>query len=393
MVCVVVVMLFSAPYYQAQAGNVIEIVTVAVFGGLIGLVIFDALSCDLNVLFGCNSGSNGQNGSNRVSVSMSQDKDPTTSNGTIGQTFHITWKSTKTTSCVLKETNPVGTTFKPFGNIAVNGTHADNPAQIGTYKYDISCKGTDGSTVTTNLQHKVIWRPTATLAQDTDTTSPGQGFTVSWTSSHATSCTLKRTNPAGATTQPFGPIAVNGSHADAPSLLGTDTYALSCTGTGGTVIRTLSHNITNALDLCTDIPGVQTPIPPPGCNNPPVPSPVGSCIPANYSWNGSQCVQGPGNPGPNICTTCNQTTSISDGAFFAKPASVHPGETTILSWTIKNPPSSCTISGTDGFGTTISGATGSIKSDPITEKTQFTLDCGSVQAQTTVDLIPSYQEI
>lgn len=62
--CLVVVMLFVPPLYQAQAGsNPFMTILVGLAFGLVGLIVYDAISCQLNVLFGGCGGGGGGGGS------------------------------------------------------------------------------------------------------------------------------------------------------------------------------------------------------------------------------------------------------------------------------------------------------------------------------------------
>lgn len=131
-------------------------------------------------------------------------------------------------------------------------------------------------------------------------------------------------------------------------------------------------------DTCTDISGFQSSVPS-GCTGP-VPSPSGLCIPAGYTYNGSACVASP----PTI-------------SGFAGPTRVRKGTTATLTYTVSNPPASCTITGNNGYSTTTSPSNG-VQSPPvttnaITSNTTFTLTCGSVTSTATVGITPEFQEI
>ncbi len=147
-------------------------------------------------------------------------------------------------------------------------------------------------------------------------------------------------------------------------------YATNPNGTGlGTIL-----SFTTQQDACTDISGIQDAQPPSCTGTAP------NCVGAGQTWNGSACVAAP--------------AVISN--FRANPVRVRNGQTSTLYYTVTNPPASCTITGTNGFSTSVtpvSGVQGTKVTNAITSSTTFTLSCGSVIARVTVTVLPTYQEL
>lgn len=140
------------------------------------------------------------------------------------------------------------------------------------------------------------------------------------------------------------------------------------------------------VDICTDIPGIQTSVPP-RCQTP-TPNP-GSCIPPGLVWDGSQCTEPAPPPPPPPATP-----TIS--SFQASPERVRPGNAATLAWSISNiPGGGCTITKNGAAFASISASqpSGSMSSGAINSQTTFVLTCGSVSATDTVRLIPFTEEI
>jgi hypothetical protein len=160
-------------------------------------------------------------------------------------------------------------------------------------------------------------------------------------------------------------------------LTANTTYTLQCTNPYGSNSDSATVTIN---DICTDIAGFQSTLPP-GCTGP-APSPSGLCIPDGYMYNGSACVPAPPPP-PSV------------QSFFG-PGRVRSGNTAVLKYTVSNPPASCSITGTDGFTASVSpqdGVQGSVTTSPITANTVFTLTCDDASQTATVGITPEYQEI
>jgi hypothetical protein len=125
---------------------------------------------------------------------------------TSGQSSVLTWSSTNATSCT-------GTGFTTSGT---SGTATVSPA--ATQIYGISCTGPGGTaTANTTVTVGTVSTPTATLSANPTSISSGQSSTLTWGSTHATSCA-----GTGFTT---GNV-ISGSVTVTPTV--TTTYSVSC---------------------------------------------------------------------------------------------------------------------------------------------------------------------
>jgi hypothetical protein len=121
-------------------------------------------------------------------------------------------------------------------------------------------------------------------------------------------------------------------------------------------------------------------------------------------WISFNCAAG-GPSQNNICATSNYKVTFTTTAqpppplaitsFYANPTRVRKGSTSTLYYTVTSPPASCSITGTNGFSTTVSpvsGVQGSVPTNAITAITQFTITCGSISQSANVGIVPTYQE-
>jgi len=121
-------------------------------------------------------------------------------------------------------------------------------------------------------------------------------------------------------------------------------------------------------------------------------------------WISFNCDTG-GPTGNNICATSNYAVQYTTNApppqplsiqsFYGSPLRVNSGETATLKYTVISPPASCTITGTNGFSTTVSptdGVEGSVATNVITANTNFTLTCGTASATAAIGVVPKFIE-
>ena len=89
--------------------------------------------------------------------------------------------------------------------------------------------------------------PTVSFSQPAEaaTINFGQSFTVTWTSTYATSCSATTSGAAGGAFT--GTQMPSGSQTVVPTAAGTYTYTLNCTGAGGT--KSASANVTVTPNL------------------------------------------------------------------------------------------------------------------------------------------------
>ncbi len=162
---------------------------------------------------------------------------------TAGDSATLTWSSTNATACTASGSWT--------GSKAVNGTQSTGVlSNVGTQTYTLSCTGT-GGTVTKSVSVVVTSAPTPTTPTLTLTSSAasittGSNATLTWNSTNATACT--------ATGAWSGAKTVNGTQSTGVlSTVGTQTYTLTCTGTGGSVTNSVSVAVT-AGTVITPVP-------------------------------------------------------------------------------------------------------------------------------------------
>ena len=240
----------------------------------------------------------------------------------------------------------------------------------------ISFSGTasDGS------PYKVVYggspTPTCTLSVAPNPAATNSSITLNYTTTNnPSSGTITDYNSnviASGVTNTSGGVATT-----SPSSPGNYTYSMTVSSPAGTGSCTTNPALAAQLDVCTDIAGLQSSLPS-GCTGP-TPSPSGSCLPANYSYNGTSCV-----------------ASAPSVNSFIGPTRVRKGNTATLSYNITNPPASCSITGTNGYASgafsPVSDVTGQVTTSAITSNTQFSLTCGSVVASINVGITPTVIE-
>jgi uncharacterized repeat protein (TIGR03803 family) len=137
-----------------------------------------------------------------------------------GSTSALTWSSANATSCTA------GGAWS--GSKALSGTTTETFSTPGTFTYTLACTGAGGTTTasaTVAVSAAVAPAPTVTIAVNPSSVSVGQAATLTWSSTHATACTA-----SGAWT---GGEALSGTLAVTPTSAGTETFTLTCSGTGG----------------------------------------------------------------------------------------------------------------------------------------------------------------
>jgi hypothetical protein len=130
-----------------------------------------------------------------------------------GQSATLTWSSTSATSCSASD--------GWSGSRTTSGSQAVAP--IATTTYILTCMGIGGIASTSVLVAVTTLVPTLSLSASPASIAAGESSTLTWSTTDAGSCTA-----SGGWS---GAKATSGSEAVSPS--STTTYALSCTGTGG----------------------------------------------------------------------------------------------------------------------------------------------------------------
>jgi uncharacterized cupredoxin-like copper-binding protein len=143
-----------------------------------------------------------------------------------GASSTLTWSTTNATTITID--NGVGS--KP-----ASGTASVSPSVTTTYT--LTASGTGGTTTKTATV-TVVPPPTVTFTAIPSAVNPGQGSTLSWTTTNATSVSID----SGLGLQPL-----NGSANVLPSQ--TTTYTLTATGTGGTTMRQVTVTVSTGPTL------------------------------------------------------------------------------------------------------------------------------------------------
>ncbi|MGE0623707.1 MAG: hypothetical protein AB7I04_04555 [Pseudomonadales bacterium] len=319
----------------------------------------------------------------RPVVSLSAD-DPTLDPN---QSTVIRWTSSNATGCTASGawsgSRPV------VGNTGIGPLSTDAD-------YTLTCSGPGGSDTAT-LQITVDSTPlpppsqpapTLSFSVSPSTVQSGQTATLSWSATNTTSC-----QASGGWS---GSRAASGSATSTP-LTANTTFALNCTGPGGTTTRTRTVTVTAA----------PPPTPAPTLTFSATPGTVQSgqsvtlawsttnatSCQAGNGWSGARATSGSESRGPltsssSFSLTCSgaggsvtQTRSVTVTAAPPAPAPtvslsaastlVNSGSSTTLSWSSTNA-TACTASGgwSGSRGTSGSASTGS-----IARQTTFSLSC------------------
>ncbi len=325
---------------------------------------------------------------------------------TSGGATTLTWSSTNATACTASGSWT--------GAKTVNGTQSTGVlSTIGTQTYTLVCTGTGGS-VTKNVSVAVTSGsvisptpipPTLTLTSSASSIIAGDSATLTWSSTNATACTA-----SGSWT---GAKTVNGTQSTgAVSTVGTQTYTLACTGTGGSVTKSVNVAVTAVIVTPPPVPtngfAIGKRVVTTGTVNvrtaAGITSPLISAIPsgvegtilagpiaiAGYTWWQTDFT------GTNpdgwtsdreltlVVTTTPTPVPAPTATFTASPISLTSGASSILSWTSSNA-TACTASGDWTGAKSVNGTqtTGALS----TSKT-YTLTCtgtgGSVTKSATV---------
>ena len=151
---------------------------------------------------------------------------------TVGQSATITWSSTNATACTASG--------GWSGTEATSGTATVTPIAAGTLNYALACTGAGGSSsgTTTLTVAAAPAAPTVTISVAPTSITVGQSAVVTWSSANATSCT--------ASSAWSGAQATSGSLTVNPTAAGSLSYALSCTGAGGSVSGTAALTVNAA---------------------------------------------------------------------------------------------------------------------------------------------------
>jgi hypothetical protein len=149
---------------------------------------------------------------------------------TLGQSATLTWSATNATSCTASGAWS--------GSEGTSGTKSVTPTAAGSSSYVLTCSGTGGSAHATAVLTVTAPAPTVTVGVAPSSITVGQSATVTWSSTNATSCT--------ASGSWSGAEATSGTLSVTPTASGTASYALACTGAGGTANGTATLSVAAA---------------------------------------------------------------------------------------------------------------------------------------------------
>ncbi len=144
-----------------------------------------------------------------------------------GQSANIAWSSTNTKSCTATAPSSGFSTGNAVSGSASTGALSTS----GTYPYDISCLGNDGSTCNATVANVIVSGPSATLTANPTRVAKGGTTALSWSSTNATSCSITRNGVAWTTPGTgSGSASLTGTNVTDTSPLTTQTtYKLTCT--------------------------------------------------------------------------------------------------------------------------------------------------------------------
>ncbi|ABW66962.1 RHS repeat-associated core domain-containing protein [Desulfosudis oleivorans] len=136
-----------------------------------------------------------------------------------GETSILTWTATNAVTCTIEP---------DIGDVPVNGSISVSPVERTTY--EIAATGPGGTAY--DYSTVSIYAPTIEIHADPDVIEYGQSSTLTWTSSHADTCTIE---PG------IGEVPPNGSISVIPEE--TTTYTVTAVGLGGTSTESVTVTI------------------------------------------------------------------------------------------------------------------------------------------------------
>lgn len=185
-------------------------------------------------------------------VSLTQSATLTTSDGTTGQPFNVSWQSANATSCLVQKTAADGTLFSSWGTGTSGSKPEAMPYKIGTHHWWVDCTGPGGA-AHADMYHTVAAVGTSTTTPSVtvlingktgDTVSPGSRATIAWNSSNTKYCQISNIN------SPSEYSATQGSYS--AQFSNTTTFVASCTNTlGGPTVATAQATLTMAMPTVT----------------------------------------------------------------------------------------------------------------------------------------------
>jgi len=145
----------------------------------------------------------------------------------VGGSATLQWTSSNATSCH-------GHYGWVDANLPLSGSRVVTPSSVGTYPYYLFCTGSGGTAVANAAVVVNPAPPTLNLSIRPATIDKGQIATLGWSADGADSCVAG--GDWSGIWDPTGSVGV----APSPAVTSNFTYALACTGAGGTVMRSVT---------------------------------------------------------------------------------------------------------------------------------------------------------
>ncbi|HWX32919.1 MAG TPA: hypothetical protein VNZ53_36500 [Steroidobacteraceae bacterium] len=170
--------------------------------------------------------------------------------------MNLAWASNEASGCTASDSNTAagnfGSTAAPASE-PVNGTATVIPTAAGSFTYTIVCTGAGGTATASVAVNVAPPAVTVTVQPQESTILLGEGVSISWQSTNATSCfgstssifsggnypLLYTANGANGT-----PTTTSGTSGAAPVGTGSFTYTVTCSGPKGTASANASVVVT-----------------------------------------------------------------------------------------------------------------------------------------------------
>jgi trimeric autotransporter adhesin len=248
----------------------------------------------------------------------------------------LTWSAANATACTASGAWS--------GSKAVSGSQPTG-ALTSDETYILTCSGAGGSAVQQATVSVTAPAPAVTLAASPNTLKSGATSTLTWSSTHATSCTA-----SGGWS---GSEAPNGSKSTA-ALTATTQFVLACSGPGGTASQTTTVTV-SAKEPTVTLSASPTSVSAGGSSTLTWVSTNATACTASGGWSGSLAISGSRSTGALSASTTYTLSCSGAGGVSAQSATVTVAPATTagtvsLSWTAPT-------ANTDGSPVTLSGYT------------------------------------
>jgi len=170
-----------------------------------------------------------------MTSSISQSLDSTVA----GSPYSVTWSSANATSCAVDASRNGETPVVIFTGLS--GSQTVSPNVIGTHVWRNICQGPSGSS-TSAFTHTVTPAVTSSISQSLTSTVSGSPYTITWSSTDATSCTLDASRNGEIPIVIF--TGLSGSQTVSPGVVGAHVWRNICQGPAGPATSTFTHTVT-----------------------------------------------------------------------------------------------------------------------------------------------------